>query len=101
MNKLLVAALVAGAAATVGYVVSKVRNGNNTDSDFDDDIYDDYDAEENIDFEINDDSAPAAEENAEEAKSDEAVEEAEAEEAEAEEESAEETAAKNDEEAKD
>lgn len=74
MNKLLVAALVAGAAATVGYVVSKVRNSNNVDSDYDDDIYNDYDVDgdESIDFEINDNTAQA-EETVEEAE--EAVEE--------------------------
>lgn len=78
MNKLLVAALVAGAAATVGYVVSKVRNSNNVDSDYDDDIYNDYDVDgdESIDFEINDNTAQA-EETVEEAETEaeEAVEE--------------------------
>lgn len=81
MNKLLVAALVAGAAATVGYVVSKVRNGNNVDSDYDDDIYNDYDVDgdESIDFEINDNTAEEAAESAEEAETEteEAAEEAE------------------------
>lgn len=81
MNKLLVAALVAGAAATVGYVVSKVRNGNNVDSDYDDDIYNDYDVDgdESIDFEINDNTTAQVEENAEEAETEteEAVEETE------------------------
>ncbi len=81
MNKLLVAALVAGAAATVGYVVSKVRNGNNVDSDYDDDIYNDYDVDgdESIDFEINDNTTAQVEETAEEAETEteEAVEETE------------------------
>ncbi|MCM1006614.1 MAG: YtxH domain-containing protein [Ruminococcus flavefaciens] len=77
MNKLLVAALVAGAAATVGYVVSKVRNGNNVDSDYDDDIYNDYDVDgdESIDFEINDNTAQA-EDTAEEAEAETEAEEA-------------------------
>ncbi len=80
MSKFLVAVLAAGAAAAAGYVASQFIKGKNSANDYDDDdMYDDVcDAcggDDNIDFEINDDSVKeAVEEAAEEAE--EAVEEA-------------------------
>ena len=66
MNKLLVAVLAAGAAAAAGYVASKVLNGNDSDSDYANDIYDDYEfrGDDSIDFEINDDNAIGTNEEA-------------------------------------
>ena len=65
MNKFLVAVLAAGAAAAGGYVASKILKGNNDDNDYDDDIYDDYEVggDDNIDFEINDDTVKDAAED--------------------------------------
>ena len=58
MNKLVLGAIITGAAIATGYVVSKLLSGPEIEPDFDDDIYDypdPYETDESIDFEINDD----------------------------------------------
>ena len=72
MNKFFVAVLAAGAAAAAGYVASKILKGDSADNDYDDDIYDDYEVggDDNIDFEINDDTVKDAVENAADAAED-------------------------------
>ena len=79
MNKFLFAVLAVGAAAAAGYVASKLLK-DDSQPDYDDDIYDypdPFDSDESIDFEINDDTVTEVIEDARSAaeKAEDAVEE--------------------------
>ena len=71
MNKFIFGILVAGSAAAVGYVAAQAIKGKKSSTGYDDDDYDDYDVydnDENIDFEITDNTVhETSEENAEKA----------------------------------
>ena len=72
MNKVLFAVLAVGAAAAAGFVASKLLK-DDSQPDYDDDIYDypdPFDSDESIDFEINDDTAAEVIDDAKEAAED-------------------------------
>ena len=67
MNKVLIAVLAVGAAAAAGFVATKLLR-DDSQPDYDDDIYDypdPFDSDESIDFEINDDTVAEVVEDAE------------------------------------
>lgn len=72
MNKILFAVLAVGAAAAAGFVASKLLK-DDSQPDYDDDIYDypdPFDSDESIDFEINDDTVSEVIDDAKEAAED-------------------------------
>ena len=72
MNKGLFAVLAVGAAAAAGFVASKLLK-DDSQPDYDDDIYDypdPFDSDESIDFEINDDTVSEVIDDAKEAAED-------------------------------
>ena len=72
MNKVLFAVLAVGAAAAAGFVASKLLK-DDSQPDYDDDIYDypdPFDSDESIDFEINDDTVSEVIDDAKEAAED-------------------------------
>ena len=72
MNKFLFAVLAVGAAAAAGFVASKLLK-DDSQPDYDDDIYDHpdpFDSDESIDFEINDDTVSEVIDDAKEAAED-------------------------------
>ena len=72
MNKVLFAVLAVGAAAAAGFVASKLLK-DDSQPDYDDDIYDypdPFDSDESIDFEINDDTVAEVIDDAKEAAED-------------------------------
>ena len=73
MNKILVGALVTGAAVAAGVIVVKMLKKKDETRDFDDDSFDypdPYDTDESIDFEINDETVSEAAEDIAEAAED-------------------------------
>ena len=70
MNKVLTGILITGAAAAAVFAVTKFLGKDNSQTDYDDDIYDypdPYDTDESIDFEIDEDALAEDVEKAEDA----------------------------------